>query len=157
MKLHRLQVLLAALWGGVMLAVGGLAAPSLFMVLDRHLAGQAAGRIFTLEAKFSLAMAMVLFMLERRRVRDLAESGAQGLSAMSGNVMLVLGALFLAIFGEFVLHPQIEAAKAGQITLLSFGALHGLSSALYWLRIVLVCSLAWRLTGLSRPPSGQGG
>ncbi|TAK96700.1 MAG: DUF4149 domain-containing protein [Aquabacterium sp.] len=145
MKLLRFQSWLAATWTGVMLAVGGLAAPSLFMVLERELAGKAAGRIFTLEAKLSLAFAMVLFVIERRRVRDLAESG-QTTTVMTGNLLIILGALFLAIFGEFVMHPMMEAAKAGQPTNLSFGALHGLSSALYWLRAVLVGCLAWRLT-----------
>lgn len=145
MKLLRFQAWLAATWTGVMLAVGGLAAPSLFMVLERELAGKAAGRIFTLEAKLSLAFAMVLFVIERRRVRDLAESG-QTTSVMTGNLLIILGVLFLAIFGEFVMHPMLEAAKAGQATKLSFGALHGLSSALYWLRAVLVGCLAWRLT-----------
>ncbi|MBI5925521.1 MAG: DUF4149 domain-containing protein [Aquabacterium sp.] len=145
MKLLRFQAWLAATWMGVMLAVGGVAAPSLFMALERELAGKAAGRIFTLEAKLSLAFAIVLFMIERRRVRDLAESG-QTTTVMTGNLLIILGALFLAIFGEFVMHPMIEAAKAGQPTQLSFGALHGVSSALYWLRAVLVGCLAWRLT-----------
>ena len=145
MNLLRFQTWLAGVWAGLMLAVGGLAAPSLFLVLERELAGKAAGRIFTLEAKLSLAFAMVLFMIERRRVRDLAESG-QAATVMTGNLLLMLGALFLAIFGEFVMHPMIEAAKAGQPTALSFGALHGVSSVLYWLRFVLVATLAWRLT-----------
>lgn len=145
MKLLRFQTWLAAVWAGMMLAVGGLAAPSLFAVLERQMAGKAAGRIFTLEAKVSLALAMVLFLIERRRVRDLAESG-QMTTAMTGNLLLILGALFLAIFGEFVIHPMIEAAKAGQHTALPFGALHGVSSVLYWLRAVLVACLAWRLT-----------
>jgi hypothetical protein len=61
MKLLRFQSWLAALWTGLIVAVGGLAAPSLFMVLDRQLAGVAAGRIFTLEAKVSLGVAMLLF------------------------------------------------------------------------------------------------
>lgn len=147
MKLQRFQSWLAAVWAGIMFAVGGLAAPSLFMVLERQLAGQAAGRIFTLEAKLSLGLAMVLFVIERRRVRDLAESG-QTTTVMTGNLLIILGALFLAIFGEFVLHPMIEAAKAGQATPLSFGALHGVSSLLYWLRAVLVGCLAWRLTAI---------
>ncbi|RTL32259.1 MAG: DUF4149 domain-containing protein [Burkholderiales bacterium] len=150
MKLLRFQAWLAAVWAGAMLAVGGLAAPSLFMVLDRHLAGQATGRIFTLEAKVSLAFAIVLLMIERRRVRDLVESG-QATTVMTGNLLLILAALFLAIFGEFVLHPMIEEAKAGEPTALSFGALHGASSVLYWLRIVLVGSLAWRLTAAHQP------
>jgi len=150
MNLLRLQTCLSGVWAGLMLAVGGLAAPSLFLVLERELAGKAAGRIFTLEAKVSLAFAMVLFMIERRRVRDLAESG-QVATVMTGNLLLMLGALFLAIFGEFVMHPMIEAAKAGQPTALSFGALHGVSSALYWLRFVLVATLAWRLTANRAP------
>lgn len=145
MNLLRFQTCLSGVWVGLMLAVGGLASPSLFLVLERELAGKAAGRIFTLEAKVSLAFAMVLFMIERRRVRDLAESG-QVATVMTGNLLLILGALFLAIFGEFVMHPMIEAAKAGQPTALSFGALHGVSSVLYWLRFVLVATLAWRLT-----------
>ena len=150
MKLQRFQSWLAAVWAGIMFAVGGLAAPSLFMVLERELAGKAAGRIFTLEAKLSLGLAMVLFMIERRRTRDQMEAGEAG-SAMTGNLLFILGALFLAIFGEFVMHPMIEAAKAGQVTPLSFGALHGVSSVLYWLRAVLVGCLAWRLTANTQP------
>jgi Domain of unknown function (DUF4149) len=145
MKLLRFESWLAGLWTGLIVSVGGVAAPSLFMLLDRQLAGTAAGHIFTLEAKISLGVAMVLFAIERRRVRDQVESGATQ-SVMTGNLLLILAALFLTIFGEFVLHPMIEAAKAGQPTSLSFGALHGLSAGLFWVRAVVVGSLAWRLT-----------
>jgi Domain of unknown function (DUF4149) len=144
-KLLRFQTWLAAAWAGMILAVGGLAAPSLFAVLERSQAGMGAGRIFTNEARISLALAILLFVIERRRVRDLAESG-QTTTVMTGNLLLVLGALFLTVFGEFALHPLIEAAKAGQATRLSFGALHGISAALFWLKAVLVISLSWRLT-----------
>lgn len=145
MKLLRFQTWLAGIWVGVIIAAGGLAAPSLFMVLERELAGKAAGRIFTIEAKVSLAFAILIFAIERRRVRDLAESGVTT-TVMTGNLLLVLAALFLTIFGEFALHPMIEAAKAGQPTPLSFGALHGISAIMYWVRAVIVASLAWRLT-----------
>jgi len=145
MKLLRFQSWLAGVWAGVAIAIGGLAAPGLFSVLERELAGRAAGRLFTLEAKLSLAFAIVLFVIERRRVRDLLEQGAKQ-SAVTGNLLLILAALFLAIFGEFALHPMIESAKAGQATALSFGALHGLSAGLYWVRAVLIACLAWRLT-----------
>jgi len=144
-KLLRLQVWLAGLWAGIVVAVGGVAAPSLFSVLERTQAGLGAGRIFTNEARLSLAMAMVLFALERRRVRDLAEAGLTP-KVMTGNLLLVLGVLFLTVFNEFGLHPAIEAAKAGIPTRLSFGALHGLSASLFWLKAVLVLTLAWRLT-----------
>jgi uncharacterized membrane protein YhaH (DUF805 family) len=147
MKLLRFQSWLASVWAGMLIATGGIAAPSLFLVLDRVSAGRGAGQIFTIEAKVSLGLAMLLLMLERRRLRDLSESG-HALSAMSGNLLLILAALFLAILGEFVLHPMIEAAKQGQVSGLSFGALHGISASLYWLRTVLVATLAWRTTGL---------
>ena len=150
MKLLRFQTWLAGMWTGLIVATGGLAAPSLFTVLERELAGKAAGRIFTLEAKVSLAFAVLSFAIERRRVRDLVESGIHT-TVMTGNLLLILGALFLTIFGEFALHPMIEAAKAGQPTALSFGALHGVSASLFWVRALLVGSLAWRLTANQTP------
>ena len=64
--------------------------------------------------------------------------------------LLVLGALFLTVFGHFALHPMIEAAKAGQSTPLSFGALHGISAVMFWLKGLLVMVLTWRLTGQAR-------
>lgn len=149
MTLLRFQSWLAGVWAGVTIAIGGLAAPGLFSVLERELAGRAAGRLFTLEAKLSLALSIVLFVIERRRVRDLLEQGAKQ-SAVTGNLLLILGALFLAIFGEFALHPMIEAAKAGQPTALSFGTLHGLSAGLYGVRALMIACLAWRLTA-NRP------
>ena len=145
MKLLRLQTLLASAWLGMIAAIGGLAAPGLFVVLERAVAGKAAGHLFTLEAKVSLAFAILIFAIERRRVRDLAEQGSTK-TVLTGNLLLILAVLFLTIFGEFALHPMMEAAKAGQPTNLSFGALHGLSAGLYWLRAALVVCLAWRLT-----------
>lgn len=145
MNVVRLQSVLSGLWAGVLLAVGGVAAPSLFAVLERQIAGTGAGQIFQMEARISLAVAIVLFMLERRRVRDLVESG-QSASAMSATLLMALGALFLTVFGGFVLHPLIQAAKAGQPTALSFGALHGISAALFWTKALLVMVLAWRLS-----------
>lgn len=145
MKLLRFQSWLAGVWAGMVIAVGGVAAPSLFTVLEREMAGKGAGRIFTVEAKLSLAFAILIFVIERRRVRDQVEQGVQT-SAMTAQLLLVLGALFLTIFNEFGLHPLIEAAKAGQPTALSFGALHGISALLFWLKAVLVATLAWRLT-----------
>ena len=145
-KIVRLQAWLAGLWAGMIVGVGAISAPSLFAVLEKAQAGQGAGRIFSVEAKVSLAMAMILFMIERRRVRDLAEAQGGGTLGMTTQLLLVLGALFLTVFGQFALHPMIEAAKQGQPTPLSFGALHGISASMFWLKGVLVLALAWRLT-----------
>ncbi len=127
------------------MAIGGIAAPALFSVLERQQAGAGAGQIFHIEARLSLAFAILLFVLERRRVRDEVEQGASQ-SAMSANLLLVLGALFLTVLGGFALQPMIQAAKAGEPTALSFAALHGISASLYWLKALMVLALAWRMT-----------
>ena len=144
-KIVRFQALLSGLWAGALLAIGGVAAPALFSVLERHQAGSGAGQIFHIESRLSLAFAILLFVLERRRVRDEVEQGASQ-SAMSAHLLMVLGALFLTVLGGFALQPMIQAAKAGEPTALSFAALHGISASLYWLKTVLVLALAWRST-----------
>ncbi len=146
-KTLRVQALLAGLWAGVIVGIGAIAAPSLFAVLDRPLAGAGVGRILTVEARVSLFVAAVLFLLERRRVRDMASAAGGGTAAMTTNLLLVLGALFFTVFGEFAVRPMMEAARAGQATALSFGALHGVSSVLFGLKGLLVIVLAWRLIG----------
>ncbi|MDI1259184.1 DUF4149 domain-containing protein [Aquabacterium sp.] len=141
----RLQPLLAAVWVGILLAVGGIAAPNLFAVLDRSMAGVAAGRIFATEAYVSLVLAIALFFIERQRTRQSALQAGQ--SVMSAELMLVMGAMFATVLGHFALSPMIVAAKAGQGGSLSFGTLHAMSSSLFLFKGVLVLALAWRLTG----------
>jgi len=139
-----LQAALAAARGGSLVAVGGVAAPSLLAVLDRAVAGLAAGRIFAVEAYVSLALAMALFLIERQRSRQAATQ--PGTSVMSAEVLLILGALFATVLGHFALSPMIVAAKAGEGRF-SFGALHAASSSLFLFKGLLVLALAWRLTG----------
>lgn len=139
--------LLAALWAGVLLCIGAMAAPTAFAVLPSADAGRVAGRLFAIEAYAGLAVAMLLFFVERRRARDAAEAG-QG-SVMSANLVILVGALFCTVAGYFALQPMMAAARAGQGTW-SFGALHGVSSAFFVVKGVLVLVLAWRLIG---PPA----
>lgn len=139
--------LLAALWAGVLLAIGAVAAPAAFAVLPSADAGRVAGRMFSIEAHAGLAVAVVLFIVERRRARDAAEAG-QG-SVMSANLVILLGALFCTVAGYFALQPMMAAARAGQGSM-PFAALHGVSSAFFVLKGVLVLALAWRLIG---PPA----
>lgn len=141
--------LLAALWAGVLLAIGAVAAPAAFAVLPSADAGRVAGRMFSIEAHAGLAVAVVLFIVERRRARDAAEAG-QG-SALSTNLVILLGALFCTVAGYFALQPMMAAARVGQGSM-SFAALHGVSSAFFVLKGVLVLVLAWRLIG---PPAAS--
>lgn len=137
--LGRLQALLAALWGGLLLSVAGIAAPTAFAVLERAQAGKFVGRLFELEAQASLAAALLLVMIERRLQRD-----AEHPAMTSPALLLPLAALFLTVVGYYGMQPLMETARAGQGAL-SFGALHAISSALFGLKTVVVLMLAWRM------------
>src|SRR5436190_24033845 len=114
---------LAGLWAGVLAALGLIAAPTLFALLPRQNAGLVAGRLFSQEAYAGLAIAVLLFVLLRRRARADAEAGTG--SVLSADMLLVLGALFCTVLGYFALQPMMAGARAAEGPL-SFAALHGI-------------------------------
>ena len=146
--LGRLAALLASLWLGLVLTLGAVAAPAAFAVLERSLAGRVAGQCFRIEAQLSLGLALLLLLIHRRLACDRAAQAK--VSAMSTEILLVLGALFCTVLGYFALQPMMEAARAGQGTW-SFGAVHGASSALFALKGMLLLVLAWRGTAQRVP------
>lgn len=149
--LYRLRAVLAGLWAGGLITVGFLAAPTLFQLLDKAMAGQIAGRYFAHEAKLSLLLVAVLLLIERAIVRR--PSGVvDGIARpqFSVNLALLLGVLFSVVVGYHVLQPLMEAAKQGQGRW-SFLQLHGVSMGFFALRTVLVLVLAWRCAGRSAP------
>ena len=143
MKATRWAACIAGLWAGVLLGVGLIGAPAGFATGLREAAGLAAGRMFAQEAFLSLALAVVMCLLLRRRLP--APRQVQPGSAFSIDLMLALGALFCTVAGYFALQPMMAAARAGEGAL-SFGALHALSAGFYGVKTALVVALAWRLT-----------
>ena len=143
----RFAALIAGLWAGILLCIGAIAAPAAFATLARADAGRFVNRLFEQEAYLSIAVAVVLFAIERQRSRDRA-SGGTG-SVFSANLMLLLGTLFCTVAGYFAVQPMMEAARAGQGAL-SFGALHAISAGFFVLKGLLVLALAWRLSGITR-------
>jgi hypothetical protein len=148
MSLARAAMLLGGLWAGGLLAIAAFAAPAAFAALPAAEAGQVVGRLFAREATASLFVAVVLFMIERRRASDAAEAGSG--SRLNTNMLLVAGALFCTVAGYYAIQPMMAAARAGQGTW-SFGALHAVSTAFYGVKTLLVLALAWRLTGDAGP------
>ncbi|WP_298829968.1 DUF4149 domain-containing protein [uncultured Piscinibacter sp.] len=143
MSSTRVAAVLAGLWAGLLLAIALIAAPAAFATLSTPAeAGRVAGRMFSQEAPLSLALAVILFLIERRRARGLAEVG-QG-SQFSANLMLLLGTLFCTVAGYYAIQPMMAAARAGQGAW-SFAALHGASTGFYGVKTLLVVVLAWRL------------
>ncbi|MBL8276059.1 MAG: DUF4149 domain-containing protein [Pelomonas sp.] len=137
----RLQALLAALWGGLLLCIAFVATPSAFAVLERAQAGAYVARVFAIEAQVSLALGLVLMMIERRLARDAAEAG-QGGSQFTMRLVLPVVALFCTIAGYYGLQPLMTDARAG-VGVASFAALHGVSLAFFGVKGLAVLALAW--------------
>ena len=140
----RLGAYLAGLWAGALLCIGFIATPAPFATLAGADAGRVVGRIFAQEAYLSMALAVLMFLIVRR-LALLASAAGRG-SVVSAEVLMVLGTLFCTVAGYFALQPMLEAARAGRGAF-SFGALHGVSMALFAVKGVLVLVLAWRLGG----------
>ncbi|MGM9479630.1 DUF4149 domain-containing protein [Roseateles sp. NT4] len=137
----RLQALLAALWGGFLLCIAFVATPTAFAVLERAQAGAFVARVFAIEAQVSLALGLVLLMIERRITRDAVEAGGAS-SQFSAKLLLPVVALFCTIAGYYGLQPMMADAKAGH-GVASFAALHGMSLAFFGVKGLAVLALAW--------------
>ena len=147
--MSRLAVVLAGLWAGILVCIGTLAAPAAFAVLASVDAGRVVARILLVEAYLSLAIACVLFAIERTRSHRAAAAGMG--SVFSTNLVLLLGTLFCTVAGHFAVQPMMAAARIGQEPW-SFGALHAVSGGLFALKGLLVLALAWRLGKSSVAP-----
>lgn len=147
---ERLRRLLPALWLGLAAGVAFVAAPAPFAVLSSADAGRVNARIFVQEAWIGIGLALVLWLLERRRARLAAEAG-QG-SILSTEMILLVGILLCIFAGTFALQPLMPAARAGQGPL-SFGQLHLISVALFGIKLVLIAVLAWRAAGARTVPA----
>ncbi len=141
--LERLRRLLPALWAGWLLCLALLATPAPFMTLATQEAGRVVGRMLAQDAYTSLALGVLLLVLERLAARRAALQG-QG-SQFSTGMALALGALFCTVAGYFGIQPHMAAARAGQGAL-SFGQLHAISSVFFAFKLTLVAALAWRAT-----------
>ncbi len=151
--LSRAAGLLPAVWLGVLLCVALIATPAGFALLPRTQAGALAGRILGQEAYLSLAMGLVIVLLERWSARGQAGSGPGAVVRLTRGMLLALGAIFCTVLGYFALQQPMADARAGQGRF-SFSQLHTFSLVAYGLKVVLVALLAWRgAGGRPIPPS----
>jgi len=139
--LLRLGRLLPVLWAGALLCIGLIATPAPFATLAVHDAGRVVSRILAQEAWLSLIVGVVLLLLARRSARQAAESGAG--SALSTDMILLLGTLFCTVAGYFAIQPLMPAARLGQGAF-TFGQLHLVSASFFVIKGLLVLALAWR-------------
>ena len=143
MSVERWRRLLPGLWAGWLLCVALLATPAAFALLPAAEAGRLASRMLAQEAYTSLALGVIVLVLERVAARR-AGAGVDGQgSQFSTGMLLSLGTLFCTVAGYFAVLPMMQAARAGQGAL-TFGQLHAISSAFYLVKVLLVLALAWR-------------
>jgi hypothetical protein len=150
-RLRRAAAGLAGAWAGLVAGVGFVAAPVLFATLARADAGRAAARLFALDAMIGVDLGAVLLVLCLQLARRDAEHGA---SRLSGEMLLVLAALFCIVAGHYALAPMLESAR-GSGSGPSFAVLHGVSSAFFLVKFIAIAGLAWRLTGPPRAPASD--
>lgn len=135
--------LLPAVWLGVLLGVALIATPAGFALLPRSQAGALAGRILGQEAYLSLAMGIVLLLLDRWSAQ---QNGGDTQRTFSRATLWILGTLFCTVLGYFALQGPMADARAGQGSF-TFAQLHGLSLVAFGVKVLLVAALAWRGAG----------
>jgi hypothetical protein len=135
---EHLLVVLVTLWVGALWSVGYVVAPTLFgMIGDRTLAGNLAGRLFTLVAWIGLASAayLLVFQLLRQRWRALR----------SGLFWVVVAMALMTLASQFGIQPLMAQMKAdawprevmSSVLRDRFATWHGVSSVLYLVQSVL--------------------
>lgn len=126
------------LWVGALWAIGYLAAPTLFRVLDdRALAGRIAGEMFTYVAWLGIASAAYLLVFLALR--------KNGGAFKSGVFWLVLMMLLLTVAGYFGIQPILAQLKVDSLPREvmesalrdRFVAWHGVSSVVYLIQSLL--------------------
>lgn len=140
---ERLRRLLPGTWLGLLACIAALATPAPFAVLPKGGAGPVVAYIFVREAWLSVAVALLLWVLERQRARLSAEAGRG--SVLSTEMVLLLATLLCTFVGYFAVQQLLPAARAGEGPF-TFGQLHALSFGLFGLKMLLVAVLAWRAT-----------
>jgi hypothetical protein len=136
-----LRRFLPGLWLGLIAGVALIATPAPFATLAPADAGRVVRRVFEVEAPTSLALGVLMLMLERRS--GVMRHAASGDSQFTPEMMFVLGALFCTVLGHYGLQPLMAQARAGEGGI-GFGRLHLASTVLFGLKGLLVGALAWR-------------
>lgn len=138
-RAQTLAVLCAALWWGSLGAIGFMAVPLLFAHLPTPAdAGRMAARLFSAQAWLSAACGVLLLMFSRGRDGEGAPRWARPA------LPFILGALLLALLGEFAIAPRIVARENLRLW-------HSLGSAAYLVQWLCAGVALWKVAAAARP------
>lgn len=139
------EKILLTIWVGGMWTVGYIVAPVLFQLLDKAVAGNVAGQLFSIISYVGIFSAIALI------INIVVQSG---FSFRHWQLLTIIGMLVLVIIGQFVLQPMMAELKAAGISAenrAQFGRLHGIASVLFLINSL--AGLALVISGLERKTS----
>lgn len=130
------EKIVLSLWVGGMWAIGYIVAPTLFSLLEKSVAGNVAGQLFTTMSYVGLVCGGLLLVGAVSRL---------GMDVRRNWVFWVLVLmLFIIVISQFVLQPMMAELRAAGITDLNrseFGKLHGVASVLFLINSLLGLAL----------------
>lgn len=136
------EKILLTIWVGGMWAVGYIVTPVLFQMLDKPVAGNVAGQLFTIVSYIGLFSAVALL------VNILMQ---YGFNRRYWQLWTLTVMLIVIIIGEFVLQPMMMELKEMGLTgdnATQFGRLHAVASTLFLINSL--AGLALVITGLGK-------
>lgn len=136
------EKILLTIWIGAMWAIGYIVVPVLFKMLDKQLAGNIAGQLFTIVSYLGIfaSIALIINLVMQ-----------YGVNRGHWQLWVLIGMLIIICIGQFVLQPMMAELKVAGPTgenAARFGRLHGISSGLFLINSV--GGLALVITGLAK-------
>lgn len=120
------QRILLTLWIGGIWIIGYVVTPVLFKMLERQVAGEVAGQLFTIMSFIGLVCGTLIM------IGLLYQNGLT--KWRQWRVLTLIGMLIIICIGQFVLTPLMVELKAAGLqgeTASQFGRLHGVASVLF--------------------------
>ncbi len=150
---QRVFLMIIGIWLGVILGVGYLVAPTLFVSMsDKQMAGAVAGEIFKHAAMFTIFIVVGLLIFSHVLFKKSALVKYRTIRR------LLILIIFCALLASLVIQPWMgelkNAAVQSGVSVMSsehakiFGRLHGVSSILFLFEALLGLLVFWKSTKL---------
>ena len=136
------EKILLTIWVGGMWAIGYIVTPVLFQMLDKPVAGNVAGQLFSIINYIGLfaAVALIINILVK-----------QGFNSRHWQLWTLAVMFLVIVIAQFVLQPMMVELKIAGLTgdnATQFGRLHGIASAMFLINSL--AGLALVITGLDK-------
>jgi hypothetical protein len=129
----RIALLLAAFWWGSLTTIGFLVVPMLFARLGNPaVAGNFAGQLFEAQSWVAVGCGLILLVHFRTQAGERVNGAAQTA------IMLILGALLLALLQQYAVAPRILARDNLKLW-------HAAGSGMYIVQWACTGALLWRM------------